>query len=133
MSRETATMLTLDRFLQLRARLFNTVFNPTNARQGTKVLRERLRGPSIAAYYPRRMGTIRDIRKLFPGFETFDEYEEDRLEGIQIAKSRGKGAPKKKRTAAGKETRAIGLVEIESIMIGLTILAEGGQQKKKKK
>jgi hypothetical protein len=34
--------------------------------------------------------------------ELYDNFEEDRLEHIQIAKSRGKGAPKKKRTAAGK-------------------------------
>jgi len=40
------------------------------------------------------------LRKLYPGYETYDNYEEDRLENIQIAKSRGKGAPKKKRTAA---------------------------------
>ena len=32
----------------------------------------------------------------------YDEKEEDRLEHIQILKSRGKGAPKKKRTAAGE-------------------------------
>lgn len=30
--------------------------------------------------------------------EGWDEYEEDRLENIEIAKMRGKGAPKKKRT-----------------------------------
>ena len=32
----------------------------------------------------------------------YDEQEEDRLEHIQIAKSRGKGAPKKKKSAAGE-------------------------------
>ena len=36
----------------------------------------------------------------------YDEKEEDRLEHIQIAKSRGKGTPKKKRTAAGEFPRA---------------------------
>lgn len=30
----------------------------------------------------------------------YNETEEDRLEHIQIAKSRGKGAPKKKKSAA---------------------------------
>lgn len=34
--------------------------------------------------------------------EMFDDFEEDRLEHLQIAKSRGKGAPKKKKSAAGK-------------------------------
>jgi hypothetical protein len=33
---------------------------------------------------------------------TWNEQEEDRLEGLQIAKLRGKGAPKKKRTADGE-------------------------------
>jgi hypothetical protein len=33
---------------------------------------------------------------------TWNEEEEDRLEGLQIAKLRGKGAPKKKRTADGE-------------------------------
>ena len=37
----------------------------------------------------------------------YDEKEEDRLEHIQILKAKGKGAPKKRRTKAGKFTRAI--------------------------
>ena len=32
----------------------------------------------------------------------YDDKEEDRLEHLQITKARGKGAPKKKRTAAGE-------------------------------
>jgi hypothetical protein len=88
--------------LKAQSRIFNTTFNPTNARLGNSVLRERLRGPSLAAYYPRRVATFKDLRKLYPEFELYDNFEEDRLEHIQIAKSRGKGAPKKKRTAAGK-------------------------------
>ena len=32
----------------------------------------------------------------------YDEKEEDRLEHIQILKAKGKGKPKKKRTAAGE-------------------------------
>ncbi|KAL9104440.1 MAG: hypothetical protein Q9163_000592 [Psora crenata] len=31
--------------------------------------------------------------------DTWDEDEEDRLEHLELAKQRGKGAPKKKRTA----------------------------------
>lgn len=46
------------------------------------------------------MAEYKDLKRLYPGYETYDDDEEDRLEGIQIAKSRGKGAPKKKRTAA---------------------------------
>lgn len=96
--------------LKAQSRIFNTTFNPTNARLGNSVLRQRLRGPSLAAYYPRRVATFKDLRKLYPEFELYDNFEEDRLEHIQIAKSRGKGAPKKKRTAAGEyfSRRSIG-------------------------
>jgi len=68
---------------------------------GNKVLRERLKGPALAAYYPRNSVTIADIQKEFNRYDmkTWNEEEEDRLEGLQIAKLRGKGAPKKKRTA----------------------------------
>lgn len=34
--------------------------------------------------------------------ETWDDDEEDRLEHLLLAKQRGKGAPKKKRTADGE-------------------------------
>ncbi|KAL8807014.1 MAG: hypothetical protein Q9182_000995 [Xanthomendoza sp. 2 TL-2023] len=64
--------------------------------QGNKILRQRLKGPSIAAYYPRRVVTFRDLQNLYPDLETWDEDEEDRLEHISILKSRGKGAPKKR-------------------------------------
>ncbi|SLM39890.1 mitochondrial 37s ribosomal protein rsm27 [Lasallia pustulata] len=52
----------------------------------------------MAAYYPRKVVTFRDLQKAYPDLETWDEQEEDRLEGIRVAKQRGKGAPKKKRT-----------------------------------
>lgn len=38
--------------------------------------------------------------------ETWDDDEEDRLEHLLLAKQRGKGAPKKKRSADG-ESRAV--------------------------
>lgn len=91
----------LTRF-QVQCQLFSSIFNPTAARLGNKILRQRLRGPSLAAYYPRRVATYRDLKRLYPEYEMYDEEEEDRLEHIQIAKSRGKGAPKKKKTAAGR-------------------------------
>jgi hypothetical protein len=56
----------------------------------------------MAAYYPRRVARFADLQKAYPGFETYDDFEEDRIESVAITKSRGKGAPKKKRTAAGK-------------------------------
>lgn len=91
-------------YSQLQSTLFSTTFNPTNARLGNKVLRQRLKGPALAAYYPRKSATVEDIQKEFAKFDlvTWNEEEEDRLEGLQIAKLRGKGAPKKKRTADGE-------------------------------
>jgi len=75
-------------------------------RLGNKILRQRLKGPALAAYYPRRSATIEDVLSQFKRFdlEGFNEDEDDRLENVSFAKLRGKGAPKKKRTAA--ESRA---------------------------
>lgn len=96
--------LTLPPHQQLQSTLFSTTFNPSNARLGNKVLRQRLKGPTLAAYYPRKSATVEDIQKEFAKLDlvTWNEEEEDRLEGLQIAKLRGKGAPKKKRTADGE-------------------------------
>lgn len=103
---------TLDSHLttvQLQCSLFSTTFNPQQQRLGNKVLRQRLKGPQLAAYYPRKSLTIEDINKEFAKFdlETWNEYEEDRLEGLQIAKLRGKGAPKKKRVADRKSLQQL--------------------------
>ncbi|KAK5193526.1 hypothetical protein LTR99_007078 [Exophiala xenobiotica] len=88
--------------LQLQCSIFSTTFNPNQQRLGNKILRARLRGPALAAYYPRRSTTVEDMLNRFKkfGLEGYNEDEDDRLENIQIAKLRGKGAPKKKRTAA---------------------------------
>ncbi|MCJ1224236.1 mitochondral 37S ribosomal protein S27 [Toensbergia leucococca] len=85
--------------MKVQCRIFSTTYNPERLRTGNKILRQRLRGPSMAAYYPRRPVTLRDLRDAYPGFETWDDDEEERLEAIQLTKQRGKGAPKKKRTA----------------------------------
>lgn len=86
---------------QLQCSIFSTTFNPSRQRLGNKVLRQRLKGPQLAAYYPRRTATIADIQKEFARFdlETWNDSEEDRLENLTIAKLRGKGPPKKKRVA----------------------------------
>ncbi|EXJ86863.1 hypothetical protein A1O3_03817 [Capronia epimyces CBS 606.96] len=88
---------------QLQCSIFSTTFNPNRQRLGNKVLRQRLKGPALAAYYPRRSATVEDVLAEFKKFDLdgFNEDEEIRLESIQIAKLRGKGAPKKKRTASG--------------------------------
>lgn len=51
---------------------------------GNKVLRQRLRGPALAAYYPRKMATIKDVKAEFgPVLGTWDNAEEDRFEYIE--------------------------------------------------
>ncbi|KAK3710588.1 hypothetical protein LTR37_010215 [Vermiconidia calcicola] len=91
--------------MKVQSRIFNTVFNPTGARLGNKILRQRLRGPALAAYYPRRIATFKDLKQAYPQWEMYDEKEEDRLEHLQIMKAKGKGAPKKKRVATEKKGR----------------------------
>ncbi|KAI4290715.1 MAG: hypothetical protein L6R35_000022 [Caloplaca aegaea] len=91
--------------MKVQCRIFSSTFNPDRTRTGNKVLRERLKGPSLAAYYPRRVATFKDLKNLYPDLETWDDDEEDRLEHISFLKARGKGAPKKKRT--GNESKKI--------------------------
>ena len=68
---------------QAQSRIFSTTFNPDAKRTGNKVLRQRLKGPSVAAYYPRRLVTFKDLKAAYPGLETWDDAEEDRLEKIE--------------------------------------------------
>ncbi|KIX03513.1 uncharacterized protein Z518_07066 [Rhinocladiella mackenziei CBS 650.93] len=87
---------------KLQCSIFGTTFNPNRQRLGNKILRQRLKGPTLAAYYPRRSATVEDVINEFKKFDLtgFNEEEEQRLERVQLAKLRGKGPPKKKRTAA---------------------------------
>ncbi|EPE36228.1 hypothetical protein GLAREA_05566 [Glarea lozoyensis ATCC 20868] len=84
---------------QVQCRIFSNTFNPQGLRLGNKVLRQRLKGPALASYYPRKMATFQDLQKAYPDWETFDEEQEDRIEKLKLLKARGKGAPKKKKTA----------------------------------
>ncbi|KAH8888375.1 hypothetical protein GQ53DRAFT_749299 [Thozetella sp. PMI_491] len=87
--------------MQAQCKVFSTTFNPDRTRLGNKVLRQRLRGPAMAAYYPRKVYTTGDLIKEFKPLQLLvdNEAEEDRLELIAGLKARGKSAPKKKRTA----------------------------------
>ncbi|RMZ86693.1 hypothetical protein DV736_g6083, partial [Chaetothyriales sp. CBS 134916] len=94
------------RLLQLtkvQSTIFAQTFNPSQLRLGTKVLHQRLRGRTLAAYYPRRSATVGDLLKGFKrfGLEGWDEEQLDREEKVAVAKIRGKGAPKKIRTKEG--------------------------------
>jgi hypothetical protein len=64
------------------------------------------------------------LQRLYPAFETYNEHEEDRLEHLQIAKSRGKGAPKKKRTAAGEIGIFARLATAAAAAAAATVVAE---------
>ncbi|KAK0705110.1 mitochondrial ribosomal subunit S27-domain-containing protein [Lasiosphaeris hirsuta] len=70
--------------MKARCELFSTTFNPEGLRTGNKILRQRLRGPALAAYYPRKLVTLRDLQKEFAPLELMidDEIDDDRLEHI---------------------------------------------------
>ncbi|KAI0116370.1 mitochondrial ribosomal subunit S27-domain-containing protein [Nemania sp. FL0031] len=91
--------------MKVQCQVFSTTYNPEGIRMGNKILRQRLRGPSLVKYYPPRGPTINSIAKQFKllELETENEEEEDRLEHIEGRKQRGKGVPKKKRTAPEKK------------------------------
>ncbi|KAI1637460.1 mitochondrial ribosomal subunit S27-domain-containing protein [Biscogniauxia mediterranea] len=86
--------------MKVQCEIFATTYNPDGIRMGNKILRQRLRGPTLAKYYPPRGPTVNDLRRSFLplGLETINEAEEDRQEHLAGVRSRGKGAPKKKRT-----------------------------------
>jgi hypothetical protein len=71
-------------FLQVQCRIFSTSYNPERLRTGNRILRERLKGPVVAAYYPRRVKTLKDLKNAYPDLETWDDDEEDRLEGLIV-------------------------------------------------
>jgi len=50
-------------------------------------------------YYPQQL-SISAINKEFKGLDLIDEDEEQRLQDVEDKKKRGKGAPKKAKSAA---------------------------------
>ncbi|PWW76763.1 hypothetical protein C7212DRAFT_351963 [Tuber magnatum] len=89
------------------ARIFSTTYNPHNLRTGNRVLRERLKGPTLLDYYlPGRRFGVTDLRRHFPMLSFVDEEERQRLQDVQSKKARGKGAPKKKKGANDKKKKA---------------------------
>ncbi|PHH81617.1 hypothetical protein CDD82_310 [Ophiocordyceps australis] len=70
--------------MKAQCKIFATAYNPEGTRTGNKILRQRLRGPALAAYYPRKTVTIDDVNREFgPELETFDDDAEDRLEHLE--------------------------------------------------
>jgi hypothetical protein len=71
---------------QTQCRIFSLNFNPQRLRLGNKILRQRLRGPALAAWYPKQEVSFRDLQNTYKplGLTTFDEAEDDREEAIQM-------------------------------------------------
>lgn len=82
----------------LRSTIFQSSYNPTSQRTGAKYLKRRLRGPSMIEYYPNQL-SITALNEEFPGLDLVDEYEVQRLQDVADKKKRGKGAPKKAKSA----------------------------------
>ncbi|KAK3387026.1 mitochondrial ribosomal subunit S27-domain-containing protein [Podospora didyma] len=104
MSNLRARMLDL---LKVQCKLFSTTYNPDGIRAGNKILRQRLRGPALAAYYPRKAPGINELQKEFANLELLveDLAADDRLEHITALKARGKSAPKKKKGPTADKKR----------------------------
>ncbi|KAL4903551.1 hypothetical protein BDW74DRAFT_156634 [Aspergillus multicolor] len=71
---------------RVQCRVFSLNFNPDRLRLGNKVLRQRLRGPALAEWYPKKTVSFKDLRTTCKslGLTTFDEAEDDREEAIQM-------------------------------------------------
>ncbi|KAI1820654.1 mitochondrial ribosomal subunit S27-domain-containing protein [Xylaria intraflava] len=94
-------------FMKVQCQIFSATFNPDGIRMGNKVLRKRLRGPSLLKYYPPKGPTFDDLVSQFKDMDivTWNEPEDDRQEHLAGRRQRGKGTPKKKRTAPEKKTK----------------------------
>ncbi|KAH9890503.1 mitochondrial ribosomal subunit S27-domain-containing protein [Cubamyces lactineus] len=84
---------------KLRCEIFQTAYNPTSVRTGAKYLRARLRGPSMIRYYPDTL-TVAEFNRMPGGFKIQNWEEYQRLADVEEKKRRGKGAPKKAKSAA---------------------------------
>lgn len=81
---ETSKLQAAANTSKAQCQVFATVYNPDGLRLGNKVLRQRLRGPALASYYPRRRVTVQDLNSVFgPEMETWDDAEQERLEHIE--------------------------------------------------
>ncbi|GAA5808297.1 hypothetical protein MFLAVUS_001687 [Mucor flavus] len=85
----------LAQLTQLSCKIFSNVYNPTSARTGNKVLRQRLIGSSLTSYNPQKLIHFRDVQALYPQLGLVNLEEKERLDEIARRKRRGKGAPKK--------------------------------------
>lgn len=89
------TTTRLAQLTQLSCKVFSNVYNPTCARTGNKIVRQRLIGSSLTSYNPQKLVHFRDIQALYPQLGLVNLEEKERLDEIARRKRRGKGAPKK--------------------------------------
>ncbi|KAI8623525.1 mitochondrial ribosomal subunit S27-domain-containing protein [Xylariaceae sp. FL1651] len=70
--------------MKVQCQTFSTTYNPDGIRMGNKILRQRLRGPTLAKYYPPLGPTVNTLAKEFKsmGLLTINEEEEDRQEHL---------------------------------------------------
>ncbi|KAG2236191.1 hypothetical protein INT48_003810, partial [Thamnidium elegans] len=92
----------LAQLTQLSCKIFSNVYNPTCARTGNKILRQRLIGSSLTSYNPQKLIHFRDIQALYPQLGLVNLEEKERLDEIARRKRRGKGAPKKGKFTCAK-------------------------------
>src|SRR4051794_30339708 len=85
----------LAQLTQLSCKVFSNVYNPTCARTGNKIIRQRLIGSTLTSYNPKKLVHFRDIQALYPQLGLVNLEEKERLDEIARRKRRGKGAPKK--------------------------------------
>lgn len=83
---------------RLTASIFGQSWNPKNVRNGAKILRAPLKGPSVVSYYGENdsIPTFKDFQKWFPELRLIDPKEAYRTFMVKERKKRNKGAPKKK-------------------------------------
>ena len=70
---------------KLRATIFGTTWNPESLRTGSKILKARLRGPSMLRYYGDRLSGFAGLNNAIPGLELKDVAEETRCVPFGLA------------------------------------------------
>lgn len=81
--------------MKLSKSIFRETFNPEQTRNGSKVLRQRLKGDIISNYYRPNVLTLKELRTMNPQANHYDEAEERRLAKISARQRKGKGKPTK--------------------------------------
>ncbi|KAI1388396.1 mitochondrial ribosomal subunit S27-domain-containing protein [Hypoxylon trugodes] len=87
--------------MKAQCEIFSTTYNPDGIRMGNKILRQRLKGPTLVKYYPPKGPTVSTLERAFKDWhlETINEVQEDRLEHLAGVRARGKAPPKKRKSA----------------------------------